>query len=95
MLTIEEVKTWQAFDGDTDGFVRTRPARQEPEVSDEEWHLIEGLVRDQHLADSGLATAEFAADFHKRLVELTADEPTRQLIKLLSGRFGRNDQRRD
>ena len=69
MLTREKLKRFEEFGGDLDGWTRMRRDTDESLMTVADWSLLDGLVMDLGIVESGLASAEFRAETEERLRE--------------------------
>jgi hypothetical protein len=83
MLTLEKLKVYRQFGGDIDGWARWS-AHDSSGMTDGDWSLIDELVQALHLIRAGQAAPEFAASVEQRLLSITPDEPTREMLRRLS-----------
>lgn len=84
MITLEKLRTYEAFDGDLDGWVRSSTGDERSSISDADWYLIDALLTDIATADSGLASPAFTHEIETRLVTSTADGATRDALRASS-----------
>jgi len=82
MLTLEKLKVYRQFDGDIDGWARWSE-HDSSGMTDDDWWLIDELRQVLHLVASGQATPELQRSVEQRLLSVTADEPTRQMLRNL------------
>jgi hypothetical protein len=82
MLTLDKLRMYQRFDGDIDGYSRSR-VDDTSGITDEEWRIIDELRQALFLVSSGRAAPEFAASVEQRLSSVAADEQTRQALREL------------
>jgi hypothetical protein len=83
MLTFEKAKMYRRFNGDIDGFARSR-VDDHSGISDEDWGLIDELRQALFLVRSGQAAPEFVASVEQRLFLVTTDEATREALRELA-----------
>ncbi|MBI1285563.1 MAG: hypothetical protein GC183_14720 [Thiobacillus sp.] len=88
MLTLEKLRTYEAFNGDLDGWVRASTGEQRSFMSDADWYLIDALLTDIATADSGLASPTFMHEVENTLGTSTADDATRDALRALSRQRG-------
>ena len=82
MLTLDKLKMYRRFDGDIDGFARSR-VDDSSGITDEDWRVIDELRQALFLVRSGQAAAEFSASVERRLSSVAPDEQTRQALREL------------
>lgn len=87
MLTLDKLRMYRRFDGDIDGYSRSR-VEDRSVITEEEWRLIDELRQALFLVRSGQAAAEFAASVERRLSSLAADDQTRQALRELADHQG-------
>lgn len=80
MLSADHIRTYLAFGGDADAWARSDHGLQ---MTDRHWALIEELRQGLYLCASGLASGELVARTERRLLEVTADEETRDLLRAM------------
>lgn len=83
MLTLDKVRMYCRFDGDIDGFARSR-VDDASGITDEDWRVIDELRQGLFLVQSGQATPEFAASVERQLSCVAADEATRRALRALA-----------
>jgi len=82
MLTLDKLKMYRRFDGDIDGFARSRVDNRSG-ITDEDWRVIDELRQALFVVRSGQAAPEFAASVEQRLFSVAADDATRQALREL------------
>lgn len=82
MLTIDKLKMYRRFNGDIDGFARSK-VDDRSGITDEDWRVIDELRQALFLVRSGQAASEFAASLEQRLSSVAADDATRQALREL------------
>lgn len=87
MITLEKLRTYEAFNGDLDGWVRASTGEQKSFMRDADWYLIDALLTDIATADSGLASPTFMHEVETRLGTSTADDATRDALRALARRL--------
>lgn len=92
MLTREKLTIFEEFNGDIDGWTRMRRDTEPSHMTVADWNLIDRLVMDLGIAESGLATAEFRAETEERLREAVADEATCDALRALAVRLTRKNR---
>lgn len=93
MLTREKLKRFEEFGGDVDGWARMRPANNDSFMTVEDWNLIDRLVMNLGIVQSGIASGHFIAETETMLHENTADESTRDALRMLAAQLTRMNQR--
>jgi hypothetical protein len=83
MLTVDKVAIYRRFKGDSDGFYRSG-GTDGAGIDHDDWLLIDDLRVGLHAVHRGLASADFAQSVEQRLLTITADERTRQLLRELA-----------
>lgn len=78
MLSLDHMKTYQAFDGDVDGWARSGCPG---EMKDVDWALIDELVQALYLIESGLTSTAFAERTELRLAEVTESVQVRSMLR--------------
>ncbi len=89
MLTLEKLKVYQRFGGDIDGWAQVSRRGDASGITDDDWSLIDQLQQGLHLLASGRAVPQFERWADERLVSVTADEPTRELLRTLASEGSR------
>ncbi|MFB0937283.1 MAG: hypothetical protein QMB52_16025 [Propionivibrio sp.] len=92
MLTRRMLGIFEEFDGDIDGWTRMHRDPDNSLMTAEDWSLIDRLVMNLGIAESGLASPEFRAETEKILRENTADETTREAVRDLAARLNRKSR---
>lgn len=92
MLTREKLNIFEQFDGDIDGWTRMRRDTDDSPMTEADWNLIDKLVMDLGIAESGLASAEFRSETAFMLRENVADEATRAAVRALAARLNRENR---
>ena len=82
MLTLDKLKMYRRFNGDIDGYSRSRVDDQSG-ITDEDWNAIDELRQALFLVQSGQASPEFAASVEQRLSSVAPDEAARQALREL------------
>ncbi len=93
MLTREKLKRFEEFDGDLDGWTRMRRANDDSFMTVEDWNLIDRLVMNLGIVQSGIASGQFIAETETMLHQNTADEGTRDTLRMLAARLTRMNRR--
>ena len=81
MLTLEKLKIYDRYEGDIDGWTRTRKNNDKSAMTDDDWFLIDELRQGLSLVSSGRVSAEFAASVESKLFSSTDSETTRQKLR--------------
>lgn len=89
MLTRQKLDIFEEFDGDIDGWTRMRRDADNSLMTVEDWNLIDTLVMNLGIAESGLASPEFRTKTEKLLRENATDETTREAVQSLAARLSR------
>jgi len=89
MLTRQKLDIFEEFDGDIDGWTRMRRDADDSLMTAEDWSLIDRLVMNLAIAESGLGSPEFRTKTEKLLRENAADETTREAVRGLAARLTR------
>jgi hypothetical protein len=82
MLTLEKLKVYRQFGGDIDGWARWS-ARDSSGMTDDDWSLIDELRQGLLLIESGQAAPEFQRSVEQRLLSVTPDKPSREMLRRL------------
>ena len=80
MLTVDKVKIYHRFDGDIDGYSRSRTVDQSG-ITDEDWRLIDELRQALFLIRSGRAALDFAVSVELRLASAAPDPAARKALR--------------
>ncbi len=83
---------FEEFDGDIDGWTRVCRDTDNSLMTAEDWSLIDRLVMNLGIAESGLASPEFRAETEKILRENAPDETTREAVRDLAARLNRKSR---
>ena len=83
MLTLQKLKIYRQFGGDIDGWARWSD-HDTSGMTDNDWSLIDELRQGLLLVASGRAAPEFQRSVEQRLLSVTPDEPTREMLRILS-----------
>ncbi|MCK7494656.1 MAG: hypothetical protein MZW92_28490 [Comamonadaceae bacterium] len=84
MLTFRKLQAYCRFDGDIDGWARSGGDADASGITDPDWLLIDELRQALWTVAQGLATPGFQTSTERRLLECTADDETRQAIRVLA-----------
>ena len=82
MMTLKHLETYQAYDGDADGWTRRGGS---PDMGCEHWQLIDEMLHGLHLIRFGLASQCYAERIRSRLLAVTEDEVVRDKLRQMSG----------
>lgn len=74
MITLKHVEIYKKNGGDGDRFVRNATTSEETIMSYENWSLIESLIQDISLIETGLVSESYKKDINKRLEENCENE---------------------
>jgi hypothetical protein len=86
VITLEKLKTYEAFGGDMDGWARLSKRQDPAGMTDADWHLIDELLLGLTAVVSGLASPSYGRDVETRVWASTADEATRTALRALAAR---------
>lgn len=86
MLTLAKIQTYERFRGDIDAYSRSRGRGDSSGMTDQDWSLIDRLRQAIYLVASGQAADAFRVKTEQELQAVTADEPTREALRILAGR---------
>ncbi len=81
MITADKVKIYSLFNGDHDGWARSRTQKEKSVMNDHDWFLIETFIQDVGLIKKGLASTFFINAINEKLKEACDSEETIQAIK--------------
>lgn len=84
MLTLDKLAVHQRFGGDLDGWARAKGGHDASGMRDEDWFLIDELLQGLALVASGQASPAYAEELERRLLDVTADDATRQALRELA-----------
>jgi hypothetical protein len=70
-----------AYDGNGDLYLMRK--RPDPDMFDGAWGTISSLLQQMGTAESGLASAKYRAEVEAELQQLTEDDATRDLLRVL------------
>lgn len=84
-LTLDQIRMYEAFDGDIDGWTRSRHAAENP-ASGENWDVIDGLLMTLTIQAGGVASERLVADLDAALAAATPDQKVRRELLALAGR---------
>ena len=84
MITLAKLAVWQRFDGDVDGWTRTRGRADTSGMSTGDWRTIDDLLLGQKLVAAGEASAEYAAALERRLAEVADGPETLAALRALA-----------
>ncbi len=93
MLTREKLTLFEEFNGDIDGWTRMRRNADQPHMTEAEWNLINRLVMDLGIVDSGRASPEFRAETEERPRDNAADGAMCDALRALAVRLPRKNRR--
>lgn len=84
-LTLDQIRMYEAFDGDIDGWTRSRHAAENP-ASGENWDVIDGLLMALTIQAGGVASERLVADLDAALAVAAPDQKVRRELLALAGR---------
>ena len=84
MITRENLRIYEKFGGDIDGFARGSKPSERESITDQDWHLIEEIRQSLSIVQSGLATADFEARVRARVIDVAQDKDVRERLFQLS-----------
>lgn len=87
MITLEKLKIYSKYGGDSDHLARVNNQRDRLIISDDDWVHIDGFITDIGLVEKKLTSRKFAEELTTRLNRLTDNEITIQELKKLSRKF--------
>ncbi len=74
MITLDKLRIYEKFGGDYDGFARASRSGQLGSMSNQDWQLIDELLRCLWMVQSGLASDAFEAQTRAKALEAAEDE---------------------
>ncbi len=90
MITLEKLRTYEAYNGDMDGWVRSSMGKEKSFMSDADWYLIDALLMGLATVGADLASPSFVHEVETRVRASTADDATRAELRALAARQRRN-----
>ncbi len=91
MITLKKLRTYEAFNGDMDGWVRSSMGKEKSFMTDADWYSIDALLTGLATVGSGLASTTFSHEIETRVRASTADDVTRAELRALAARQRRNN----
>jgi hypothetical protein len=91
MITLEMLRTYEAFNGDIDGWVRASTGKGRSFMADADWYLIDALLMGRATVEAGLASPSFWHEIEARVLASTADDATRAALRALVARRHKNN----
>jgi hypothetical protein len=89
VLTLDKLRTYEAYAGDLDGWARSKGAARGEPMDDEDWYLLDELLLGLTSVASGRASESFANHLRQRIAASTADESVAAALRDLASRLGR------
>ena len=86
MLTVEKLNIFEKFDGDIDGWALSSIRDDKPNMTDDDWYVINDLVMGLSVVANGFASPAFSQEVESKLLTSTTDEATRDLLRALVDR---------
>ncbi|GAB4038917.1 hypothetical protein [Spirosoma jeollabukense] len=87
MLTLKKIEIYQYYNGDIDAWARSGSKKDKATMANSDWIIIDSLLQDLLLMESGLTSEQFKAVFEERLRQEGVDQPLRnKLIGLMRKR---------
>ena len=83
MLTVEKLRIWERFRGDSDIFGRV-PKRHLEGISFVDWRQIESFVSDMRMMRNVTVADSFTEDFKRRMATLVANDEARGMLRGLA-----------
>ncbi len=84
MITTEKLKIYQRFNGDSHGWGQFGSEADKAAMDDDDWMIIDSLIRDIYLINTGLAADAFIESVDEKLEELCDSEDTMQALRRLA-----------
>ncbi|WNJ16734.1 hypothetical protein [Pontibacter sp. G13] len=88
MITLEKLRIYQKYEGDSDGFARTG-FPEEQLLMKGFWGHIHCLVEDLYLVENSMASAAFTVAAQRRVEDLCDTHETQRALLEISKIFGR------
>ena len=76
-----QLAVFLAYEGNGDLYVMRK--RPDPDMFDGAWGTISSLLQQMGTAESGLASAKYCAEVEAEFQQLTEDDATRDLLRVL------------
>ena len=86
MITLEKIKIYAKYGGDSDHLARLNNQKDIQLINDD-WSLIDGFITDIFLVERNLTSEEFEEKLKARLLQQSDNEMTILELKELSKRF--------
>lgn len=87
MITLEKIKVYSKYGGDSDYLARVNNQQDMLLISDNDWMHIDGFITDIGLVEKNLTSRKFTEELTTRLKQLTDNETSIQELKKLSKKF--------
>lgn len=85
MITKDKIKIYSKYKGDIDMFARVANKTEEKTISTKDWYLIDDLLQDLILINSGKTSSSYMDELSNKQKENLEDEEALQLLKTLAG----------
>ena len=69
MITLEQLKIYNRYDGDMDMWTRTGKSSEKKLMTSDDWYLIDNLIQDIAIAKNGPASEKVISNLKNRLSE--------------------------
>ena len=84
MITLEKLNIYKRYNGDIDGWARVGSEVEQEIMQDEDWYLIEDLIQDLILMNSGKSATSYKEKTKTKLEEMCENEQVIQILLELS-----------
>ena len=84
MITLAKIETFGKFNGDIDGYSRSRGLGDTSGITDKDWWDIDRLCQAIFLIESGKAAKDFCDKIQQELLAITENEQTSVALKKLA-----------
>jgi hypothetical protein len=84
MITKDKIHIYKSYGGDVDGWARVGSKEEKELMNDEDWFLIEDLLQDISLQNSGNSSKEYSIKIDEKLKEKCSDEEAIKQLKELA-----------
>ena len=91
MITLDKLRTYEAFNGDMDGWVRASKGTGRSLMTDADWYLIDELGMGLATVENCRVSPSFSHEVETNVLASTADDATRAALHTLVARLRRND----
>ncbi|MDO8450557.1 MAG: hypothetical protein Q7T10_17305 [Rhodoferax sp.] len=91
MLTVDKLRIYEQFGGDIDAWARASRGQATTGMTDEDWYLIDELLMGLAAVKTGVASPSYAQQVEQRLLAITSDQATRNILHELATRRGSHD----